>query len=347
MPSIVDVAKLAGVSITTVSRVINNDPHKVNAETRKRVLDAVQSLNYVPNLLARALVSDKTGIIGVIVGDASDPYFATIVRGISNTAREHNYLTMICNTDRVPAVELNYVRVLRDYSVDGIIFAGGGLNEKTHLKELNDLVSGLQENQIPVVTLGNHSLQVPQVQYDDFQASMDMTEYLIGLGHQQIGFIGGPKGLTTSTLRLNGYRQALKKHRIAFDATLVKQGDFTFESGQQAVDEYIANQALPTAIFGANDRQALGCLFQLQQHGIDVPGQVSVAGFDDVETAQYVYPSLTTIRVPMYELGATGMQQLLRTIRGDDAVEETLLLPYSLIERASTALRHGDGSPKG
>src|SRR5215510_2805506 len=174
MPSIVDVAKLAGVSITTVSRVINNNAHKVSPETRKRVLDAVQSLNYVPNLLARALVSDKTGIIGVIVGDASDPYFATIVRGISNAAREHNYLTMICNTDRVPDVELNYVRILRDYSVDGIIFAGGGLDEKTHLKELADLVSSLRENQIPVVALGNHSLKVPQVHYDDVQASMDM-----------------------------------------------------------------------------------------------------------------------------------------------------------------------------
>lgn len=336
MPSIQDVAKLAGVSITTVSRVINNDPHRVNEKTRKRVLEAVEALNYVPNLLARALVSDKTRIIGVIVGDASDPYFATIVRGITDTAREHGYLTMMCNTNRVPEVELNYVRVLRDYSVDGIIFASGGLTEASHLEELDAIVSDLQANHVPVVALGNHLLKVPQIRCDDTQCSLDMTEYLIRLGHRRIGFIAGPDGLTTSVLRLDGYRSALEKYSITFETALIQEGDFTFESGQRAADHYIASDALPTAIYGANDREALGCLFQLKQHGIDVPGQVSVAGFDDIETAQYVYPSLTTIRIPMYEIGAMGMRQLLRTMNGDGSVEETFILQHSLVERAST-----------
>jgi LacI family transcriptional regulator len=336
MPGIQDVAKLAGVSITTVSRVINNDPHRVNEKTRKRVLEAVEALNYVPNLLARALVSDKTSIIGVIVGDASDPYFSTIVRGITDTARAHGYLTMLCNTNRVPDVELNYMRVLRDYSVDGIIFASGGLTETTHLEELDSIVSGLMANQVPVVALGNHLLKVPQIRCDDTQCSLDMSEYLIQLGHRRIGFIAGPEGLTTSVLRLDGYRMALEKHGIPFDAALVCEGDFTFESGQRAADYFMDDVTLPSAIFGANDREALGCLFQLKQRGIDVPGQVSIAGFDDIETAQYVFPSLTTIRVPMYEIGAMGMQQLLRTMNGETSIEETFILPHSLAERAST-----------
>jgi LacI family transcriptional regulator len=337
MPSISDVAKLAGVSVTTVSRVINNDSHRVNEETRRRVLDAIQALDYVPSLLARALANDQTRIIGVIVGDASDPYFATIVRGISDAAREQDYLTMICNTDRIPKVELNYVRALRDYKADGIIFAGGGLTEKGHLQELDTLVSNLQANHVPVVALGNHSLKVPQVRCDDAQCSEDMTEYLIRLGHQRIGFISGPDGLTTSALRLAGYRQALEKHSIPYDEELVHKGDFTFEGGQRAADYFVASETPPTAIFGANDREALGCLFQLQQHGIDVPGQISVAGLDDIETAQYVYPSLTTIRIPMYNIGVMGMQQLLRTMNGDQVVEEVHILPYNLIERASTS----------
>ncbi|MEO8391685.1 MAG: LacI family DNA-binding transcriptional regulator [Chloroflexota bacterium] len=337
MTSISDVAKLAGVSVTTVSRVMNNDAHRVNEQTRRRVLEAIETLNYVPNMLARALASDKTRMIGVIVGDASDPYFATIVRGISDAAREHNYLTLMCNTDRIPEVELNYVRTLRDYNVDGIIFAGGGLTEKTHLEELDGLISKLQANHVPVVALGNHALKVPQVRCDDTQCSYDMTEYLIRLGHRRIGFISGPDGLTTSALRLDGYRKALDKHGIPFDAALVSSGDFTVEGGQRAADYFVASPNLPTAIFGANDREALGCLFQLQQHGIDVPGQVSVAGLDDIETAQYVYPSLTTIRIPMYEIGAMGMQQILQTMHEASSVEAVHILPYSLIERGSTA----------
>jgi LacI family transcriptional regulator len=337
MPDIKDVARHAGVSITTVSRVMNNSAHPVNPETRKRVLEAAEALNYVPNPLARALVSDESHIIGVIVGDASDPYFATIVRGISDAARERGYLTILCNTDRVPAIELDFVRLLRDYCADGIIFAGGGLTDCAHLEQLEGIVTRFQANHVPVVALGDHLANVPQVNIDNVLATKEITEYLIGMGHRRIGSIAGPTGLTTSRLRLEGYQQALAEHGLPFDPDLVVAGDFTFESGQRAALQLMARHPQPTAILGANDRDALGCLFQLKQQGFAVPEQVSVAGFDDIDITQYVYPSLTTVHVPMRDIGKMGVKQLLRAMESDEPLEQKLILPHSLVIRASTA----------
>lgn len=342
MPTIVDVAKLAGVSIATVSRVVNNSSHPVNAETRARILEAIETLNFVPNPLARALVSEKSRLIGVIVGDASDPYFANIVRGISLVAQEHGYLTVICNTDRVPEVELDFVRLLRDYCADGLIFVGGGLANATHQKQLGEIVDWFKSNQVPVVALGNQFLTVPQVNINDAQAAQDMTEYLIQLGHRHIGFITGPVGLTTSQLRLNGYQQALARHAITFIPELVSEGDFTYDGGRRAARHLMAQPIRPTAIFGSNDREAMGCLSQLREEGIRVPEQVSVVGFDDVEAAQYVHPPLTTVQVPMQDIGAKGMQQLLQGMDSKEIIEPKHILPHRLVIRASSG-----PSPKG
>jgi DNA-binding LacI/PurR family transcriptional regulator len=338
MPSITDVARLAGVSVTTVSRVINNSNHPVNPDTRQRVLNAAQELNFVPSALARALVSDSTHMIGVLVGDASDPYFATILRGVSVIAREEGYLTMICNSDRLPEVELSYVQMMNNYHVDGIIFTGGGLNDRAYIAEMRSLLTDLQAREVPVVLLGSHLFAAPQVSIDNVQAAMDMTEYLIGLGHKRIGFIDGPDVLTTSALRLEGYCKALEKYAIPFDPALVVSSEFTFEDGQRATDLILNGPQRPTAIFGSNDQTAIGCLTRLRERGIQVPEEMSVVGFDDISAARYVNPPLTTIHVPMFDLGATGMRHLLKLINGEEqVVEETYLLPYTLVERKSAA----------
>ena len=337
MPSIVDVAKLAGVSVTTVSRVINNSSHPLNSETRDRVLNAASQLNFVPSALARALVSDSTRIIGIIVGDASDPYFAAIVRGISDVARENGYLTMVCNSDRVSQMELSYVRLMSNYHVDGLIFAGGGLNDDDYLGEMRQLIDGLKERNIPVIILGSHRFQAHQISIDNVQAAMDMTEYLIGLGHRRIGFIQGPEVLSTSILRLKGYRQALEKHNIYYDPNLVVTSNFTYEDGPRVADLLLERKPRPTAIFGSNDLVTIGCLGRLRELGIAVPGEISLAGFDDISPARYVEPPLTTISVPMREMGATGMRHLLEMITSGVQFEEIHVLPYTLVERASCA----------
>jgi LacI family transcriptional regulator len=337
MPNIMDVARHAGVSVTTVSRVLTNNSHPVNPKTRERVLESIEALNFVPSQLARALASEKTRLIGVIVGDGSDPYFANIVRGISDAAQENGYLTIICNTERVPKVELSFLRLLRDYSADGIIFAGGALVDSEYKNELSEIVVKLQENHVPVIALSNQYLNMPQVRIDDILAAREMTEYLIGLGHRRIGYITGPSTLVTSHLRLQGYKQALEQAGITFDPGWVVDGDFTYEGGRHAASELMARHPAPTAIFGSNDREALGCLFKLNEMGIQVPEQVSVAGFDDIETTQYVHPPLTVVHVPMYTIGVIGFKQFLRALGQEEALEQIYHVPHSQVIRASTA----------
>jgi LacI family transcriptional regulator len=335
MTSIVDVAKKAQVSVTTVSRVLNNSDHQVNEKTRQRVLEAAEALNFRPNALARALVSERSKIIGVIVGDASDPYFATIIRGISDVAREQGYLTIICNSDRVAEVELNYIRMLMDYRADGIIFAGGALNYSFYNEQLGQLFAQMKAQSVAVVSLGNHLPDIPKVTIDNFQSTLDMTEYLIGLGHRRIGYISGPPDLMTSSIRLEGYKQALARHQIPFIADLVVDSDFTFEQGQELTEHFLNLDPWPTAIFGSNDRVAIGSLVKLKERGIDVPGQISVVGFDNISSTLQVDPPLTTIHVPMHEMGSRGMKQLLNLLDGKpvDALHE---LPYELLIRGSS-----------
>jgi LacI family transcriptional regulator len=337
MASINDVAKYAGVSITTVSRVLNNSSHPVNPETRQKVQEAIKALNFAPSQLARALASEKTHLIGVLVGDGSDPYFANIVRGISDTAQENGYLPIICNTNRLPQVELSFLGILRDYNADAIIFAGGGLVESDCQAELCEIVDQLRSNGIPVIALSSQYLDVPQVRIDDVCAAREMTEFLLSLGHKQIGFIAGPSNLITSTLRLEGYRQALAGAGIPYSPDLVYEGNFTYESGKQAALALMSNPNPPSAIFGSNDQEALGCLYQLRSTGYRVPEQVSVAGFDDIESTQYVYPALTTIHVPMQKIGEMGVRQVLKGINREDTVDEISIIPHQLVIRDSTA----------
>jgi LacI family transcriptional regulator len=329
------------VSITTVSRVMNNSAHPVNPETRERVQEAIKELNFMPNQLARALAAEKTHLIGVIVGDGSDLYFAHIVRGISDKAKENGYLTIICNTERIPQVELSFLGLLRDYNADGIIFAGGGLIDSKYQADLGEIVGDLQERNVPVIALNNQDLPVPQVKINDVLAAKEMTEHLIGLGHRRIGFITGPLNLITSHLRTQGYKQGLAQAGIAYDPSLVFDGDFTYESGKQAATALMSRPNPPTAIFGSDDQEALGCLFQLRTSGYHVPEQVSVAGFDDIETTQYVYPALTTVHVPMQKMGEIGVELVIKALSQTEPIERTPYIPHHLVIRASTAAPRG------
>jgi LacI family transcriptional regulator len=336
MTSITSVAKRAGVSITTVSRVLNNSSHPVGLEVRERVLEAAKSLNYSPSALARAMVTQNTHIIGVIVGDASDPYFATIVRGIADTARAEGYLTLICNSDRIPDVELEFARLLRDYRADGVIFAGGGLTDPTYLEEIKGILAWFKAHHAPVVVLGNHLFDSPQVNIDNAGATRDMTEYLVQLGHRRIAYITGPAGLTTSEMRLDGYRQVLVKHGLELEPELVFRGDFTYESGREAAEFFLGQETLPTAFFAANDISAIGCLAALKERGIKIPEQVSVAGFDNVASTQYTDPQLTTVDVPMREMGVVVVRQVLNAIKSEAPIDSLHLLPHKLIIRGSS-----------
>ncbi len=337
MPSsIFDVARRAGVSIATVSRVLNKTDHRVRQSTRERVLRAAADLGYTPSPLARALVTRQTRIVGVLISDVIDHYFATIVRGAEAVARANGYLLISCNTQRDPEVILSYLRLLGDYRADGILFGGGALIDPVLLPALHALVDELQEQGTQFVSLGHPSQALPEVNIDNVAAMGDLVDHLAALGHRRIAFISGTPNVTTTEQRLEGYRCTLEAHGLPFNPALVLPGDYTHGCGQRAAIRLCEMEPRPTAVIGISDATAIGCLTMLRERGISVPGQISVVGCNDILAASYVEPPLTTVAIPLHDFGATGMQQLLRLLNGEE-IEPLYLLPHHLVVRRSTA----------
>src|SRR4051812_48083301 len=260
-----DVARRAGVSLSTASRVINDNGYPVAEATRQRVLDAVRELSYSPSVLARALVTKRTQIVGVIVGDVEDPYFAEIVRGVEDVARQAGYLVIVCNADRDPTTELSYLRTLLDYRVDGVILAGGGVLDEAHRQPHIQAVARLEHQGTVVVALAEVAAPVPRVSIDNRGAAAAMTRYVVGLGHTRIGVIAGPEGITTAQSRLQGIRDVLgtpgqPSELVAGGELTLVNGGFTVEGGECAAEVLFTRAPAPTAIVAVNDQMAVGAL---------------------------------------------------------------------------------------
>jgi LacI family transcriptional regulator len=329
MNTIKDVAKKAHTSITTVSRVLNNSPHSVNPKTREKVLKAVRELNYRPNILARGLVMKESRTIGVIVPDISNSYYSEITHGIENIANQNGYTVIICNTNRLASKALSYIKVLEERQVDGIIFAGG-----TDAKKL--LESELKKQKTKVILIGNHGIDFPSVQIDNADGACRAISYLIDQGHRNIGFIKGPPKSITSRERFQGYKKAMKDNRLPVKEKLIVSGNFTSQSGYEATRLLLRPKTKPTAIFCANDQMAIGSIKAIRESGYLIPDNISVIGFDDIELASYIRPSLTTVSVPMYQLGQTAMSGLLNIIQ-EKGVEKKVTLQTKLIIRESSS----------
>jgi LacI family transcriptional regulator len=336
--SIQHVAQSAGVSVATASRVISGANYPVNEKTRQRVLDAVAELGYTPNSLARGLKTQRSYLIGALVGDNADPYFAEIMRGVEEVCSADGYLTIVCNTDRKPEREMRYLQTLRDYRADGILFAGGGLSEPGYPAQLEQMVQELRQVGAVTVTLAQHTLQAPSVQADNFGGARQMAARLIALGHRRIAFIAGPPNLVVANVRLQGYMAALAEAGLMIDPTLILPGDFSLAGGEQAVQSLalLPTAQRPTALFAANDETALGALAGLRRLGLHVPRDVSVCGFGDLPVAHVIAPALTTVRIPVRELGRAGAQKMLALLRAE-SVTPLDVLPTMIIERESTA----------
>jgi LacI family transcriptional regulator len=333
--SLRDVAVRAGVSPATVSRVLSDSAHPVRDDTRERVLRAAIELDFQPNRLARALVTARTHTIGAIVHDISDPYFGEIVRGLEDAAHLSDYQVFACSSDRDPDRELAYVRALLSYRVDGVVFAGGGIENRTYEAELSRLLRSFGERGGAVVLLAPHSVRAPSVTVDNRAGAVEMTRHLLGLGHRKIAFVAGPPHIRTSGVRLAGYRAALKEADVIHEPDLEAPGWFTSEGGAKAVSDLLARRPDLTAVFASNDVMAFGVLHELASRGIAVPEEVSVAGFDDVQTAAYLHSPLTTVRIPMYEIGREGARMVLDILSGRQV--QSRRLPVGVVVRASTA----------
>lgn len=335
MASITDVARLAGVSPATVSRVVSAAPYAVSDATRARVLEAAATLDYVPNALARGLLKSYIPVVGVIVHDITDPYFSEIVRGVEDAATPDGFLVITCSSDRNGARENAYVRLLRSMRAATIIFAGSGLDDPVVNNEMGRHVAAVRDYGAAVVHLSPHAFGKADIGVDNAGGIASMVAELVRLGHRQIAFLAGPSSLFVGRERLDGYRRGLADAAIPFDERLVVSTGFNREGGALGIDALLAGTARFTAVCAANDLLALGALQRLAELGVTVPEQVSVAGFDDIQTAAMATPPLSTVRLPLHEIGRRGFEYAERQLAGVSVTSE--MLPTELVMRGSTA----------
>ncbi len=335
MASITEVARLAGVSIATASRVVSSSDYPVSAATRERVLDAARALDYVPNALARGLLKSQIPVVGVIVHDITDPYFAEVVRGVEDAASPAGYLVITCSSERDAQREGSYVRLLRSMRAAAVIFAGSGMDDPALNEEMARHAAAMRAQGAAIVHLSPHAGGEPEVGVDNEEGVAAIVRALAGLGHRRIAFLAGPDRLFVARERLAGYRRGLAEAGLAWDEALVVTGTFDREGGAEGIDLLLARAPSITAVGAANDLLALGALARLAERGIDVPGEVSVAGFDDISMAALTAPSLSTVRLPLRELGRQGFACADAMLAGEERPH--LRMPTELVLRASTA----------
>lgn len=331
---------MAGVSVATASRVIAAADYPVSAAMRERVLTAARELDYVPNALARGLLKSQIAVVGVIVHDITDPYFSEVVRGVEDAAAPAGYMVITCSSDRSPERENSYVRLLRSMRAAAVIFAGSGIDDPARNEELGRHLVSIRANGSSVVHLSPHAFGIPEVGVDNARGIAEMVTALVELGHRRIAFVAGPKALYVARERLAGYRQALADMGVEYDPRLVVATSFDQAGGAEGVNALLATAVPFSAVCCANDLQALGALRRLAELGIRVPDEISVAGFDDISVAAMTAPRLSTVRLPLRDLGRCGFAYAVRQLAGEPVEPE--LLPTQLVLRDSTAPPRAD-----
>ncbi len=323
-----DIAEAAGVSITTVSRVLNNVDHPIGAETRQRVLAVAESFGYRPNIAARSLRTDRSATVGIIADDIAGPFATKIIRGIQDRLRQAGYLCVIISADWNPDTEREAIRDLVSRSIDGIVFSETWHHTAVDLLDLANKPYVFVHRQFAAP--GEYST-IPDERYG---AHLAMT-HLIRLGHKRIAYINGPTHYYASALRLNGYREELEEAGLPFDSRLVACGDWSLESGYTAMQQLLEVRPRFTALFAGNDLMAVGAIYALQDAGLRVPDDVAVVGYDNREISYTFRPKLTTVTLPCYEMGQAAAQMLLDRMHGKNEVAEEIKVRGSLLIRES------------
>ena len=309
MNTLNDVARLAGVSSMTVSRVINNSGH-IGPETRAKVNQAIVELGYMPNVLARQLRSKRTKTIALVLTDITNPFFTTIARGVEDTARAQGYAVMFCNTDESEAEEIEYVRMLIQRRVDGILLVPA--------TDSSGSLQLLHKHGLPVVVLDRHvrSGQVDEVRTDSEAGAYLAIRHMIDLGHRRIAVLTGPADVSTSMDRVAGYRRALAEESLEPDSRYILFGEYNDASGFEMTQRILAARPRPTALFAANNFIAFGAIQALREARMDVPADMSVAVFDDLPPGRVLDPSLTVVSQPAYEIGRRAAELRLERFDG-------------------------------
>jgi DNA-binding LacI/PurR family transcriptional regulator len=305
--NIKDVAKKAGVSTATVSRVLKNFPG-VREKTRRKVLNTVSELNYEVNAVARSLRQKKTNSIGIIVGNVLSQFYSVIAKSVEDTANKFGYNTILCNGDENPEKELNYLKVLKSNRVDGIILTPTGKN--------SEYVRHLIDSGTKVVLLDRliEGVDCDAVLVDNASGAYKAVKHLIEQGYRKIGIVDGYLDRTTGAERLRGYLQAIEEAGIAKDDSLIKIGDFKKESGKKLAKELLEQSNRPEAIFATNIDMSMGALIAIKEMGLAIPDDIGIVCFDDSDWALILEPSITVIRQPVYQLGSMAAELLIKNI---------------------------------
>jgi LacI family transcriptional regulator len=331
--TIYDVAREAGVSMATVSRVVNGNPN-VKPATRKKVLNVIRQLGYRPNAVARGLASKKTTTVGVVIPDISNHFYAELTRGIEDIAAMYHYNIILSNSDLKKEKEISLIETLLEKQVDGLLFLGGEVTE-VHRQVL-------AATSVPIVLAAtrDEKKELPYVTIDQIQAAKEATSVLIHEGRQRIALIGGP--LTDSVNgypRYLGYKGALEENDLPFDDELIRIGDYRYRSGYEAMADLLNTKPDITAVFAVSDEMAVGALHAAQDLGRKVPEDLSIIGFENIPLSSQVRPLLSTVAVPMYDIGAVAMRLLTKYMNDEPVESGQVILQYRIELRNSTKLK--------
>ncbi len=310
-PRLADVAERAGVSLATASRALAGRDG-VSEPVANRVRQVSRDLGYVANLHARTLAGGSTSTVGLIVHQIDDPYFSEIASGVIQAADEQDLIVQICHSGRDPRQELRQIRNLIAQRVGVLIIAGSGYVDPRLEAEAKAELSAFQDAGGRVAVIGRHFLRADAVRPDNQPAGEVITDHVLSLGHRRIAVVAGPDRLTTVADRLAGVASALERKGLSLAALPVVPTDFTRDGGRSAAERLLREHPQTTAIIALNDAMAIGVLSALRSHGVSVPDQMSVAGVDDVAVAADLAPSLTTVRLPMAEMGQVALAMTLK-----------------------------------
>jgi len=327
--TIKDIARRAGVSVATVSYVVNQTRY-VSPELAIRVRNAIEELGYSPNANARSLRQKNTQMIGLIVPDSSNPFFAEIAKGIEDAGYDKGYSVILCNSNAQIERELVYLDLLRSKRVDGIIF----IATSNHVEHIRPFATA----GIPVVTFyrDNPGLDIDTFRIDNFHAGYIATRHLIDLGHREIACIQPASAITPSAQRVEGYKKAMEESGLVWDEAIMPRGDNRVGGGKDAAQSLIKSGRNFSAVFSTNDAMAIGAMRVLRSLGYKIPQTISIVGVDDIILASYTEPPLTTVSQPKYEAGSQAVEFLIQRIEGGyDQGPRNIVLDINLVQRES------------
>ncbi|WP_243795221.1 LacI family DNA-binding transcriptional regulator [Saccharopolyspora gloriosae] len=328
--TLTDVAKEAGVSLATASRALNGSERVVRAELHARTLEAAVRLGYTPNAQAQSMAKGSTDVVGLLVNDISDPYFSTIAAGLAGAAEEHGLLVMLCSTGGRPERELELLAALRRQRGRAIVLAGSRTNDRAHLRELSAQVEPFTESGGRVAAISEPRLPVDTVVVDNRRGSHDLAVELAALGYRRPAVLTGPERLLVSRDRRDGFASGWRKSAEGEPVCVAEE--FSRDGGFRAMHRLLDEHPEIDCVFAINDLMALGAMAACRERGVDVPRDLAVAGFDDISTLRDVTPGLTTVRLPLTEMGRMALDLVLneadgkprrRKVRGEVVVRES------------------------